>query len=299
MPLPYIKKLAKKHHMSVSSAETKWEEAKKQADKQGKGDNYGYITSIFQSMMKEEHEVSTSTGFSDLFLESLLESKVPIKKAAHMVYHRDYVKTKNKPYRKYDKRKHKQPVSEGVRDYFRGAGRSLMDIHQAGKRESMNAEFDRAVASWFKSLTDFNEFRQSLEPSKLKRLESNKPAPVNEGVWDSVKTIGDRLNRISFAGSNKPHITDEERFYKLREDYQQRLKHIVDLINKYGPDHKPALSAAWKKLSPSARTILMNGIRTIQSQLATPPTKPQPVKHPTGYQHLPRGSEKRRRQRYG
>jgi hypothetical protein len=34
--------------------------------------------------------------------------KVPLKKAARSVYHRDYEKTKNRSYRKYDPRKHKQ-----------------------------------------------------------------------------------------------------------------------------------------------------------------------------------------------
>lgn len=39
------------------------------------------------------------------FLRELLNEaakKKPLKKAAASVYHRDYVKTKNKPYRKYD-----------------------------------------------------------------------------------------------------------------------------------------------------------------------------------------------------
>lgn len=34
--------------------------------------------------------------------------KVPLKKAAKSVYHRDYLKTKNKPYRKYDPKKHQE-----------------------------------------------------------------------------------------------------------------------------------------------------------------------------------------------
>ena len=39
------------------------------------------------------------------FLRELLEEgkkKKPLKQAAKSVYHRDYEKTKNKPYRKYD-----------------------------------------------------------------------------------------------------------------------------------------------------------------------------------------------------
>lgn len=43
----------------------------------------------------------------ELLKEILAEAKkVPLKKVARSVYHRDYVKTKNKPYRKYDADKH-------------------------------------------------------------------------------------------------------------------------------------------------------------------------------------------------
>lgn len=40
------------------------------------------------------------------FLEEA--KKVPLKKAAKSVYHRDYLRTKNKPYRKYDPKKHER-----------------------------------------------------------------------------------------------------------------------------------------------------------------------------------------------
>jgi hypothetical protein len=44
----------------------------------------------------------------ELLKELLNEAakKKPLKKAAKSVYHRDYVKTKNKPYRKYDAAEH-------------------------------------------------------------------------------------------------------------------------------------------------------------------------------------------------
>lgn len=40
------------------------------------------------------------------------EKKKPLKKAAASVYHRDYVKTKNKPYRKYDKAEYERNKGE-------------------------------------------------------------------------------------------------------------------------------------------------------------------------------------------
>lgn len=40
------------------------------------------------------------------------EKKPSLKKAARSVYHRDYVKTKNKPYRKYDPAEYKKEKGE-------------------------------------------------------------------------------------------------------------------------------------------------------------------------------------------
>lgn len=45
------------------------------------------------------------------FLEEA--KKVPLKKAAKSVYHRDYLRTKNKPYRKYDPKKHQKNKGDG------------------------------------------------------------------------------------------------------------------------------------------------------------------------------------------
>lgn len=65
MPTPYIKKVAKKHRSSVSTMEKKWADAKAAAKRQGKADNYAYITSIFKTMANE----SVNIKFSD-FLKS-------------------------------------------------------------------------------------------------------------------------------------------------------------------------------------------------------------------------------------
>lgn len=56
--------------------------------------------------------MTTNTDYQPMeLLKEMLqldEAKKPLKKAARSVYHRDYLKTKNKPYRKYDPRKHKE-----------------------------------------------------------------------------------------------------------------------------------------------------------------------------------------------
>jgi hypothetical protein len=61
--------------------------------------------------------MTTDTEYKPMaLLKEMLDlteaKKAPLKKAARSVYHRDYLKTKNKPYRKYDPRKHKE--SEGA-----------------------------------------------------------------------------------------------------------------------------------------------------------------------------------------
>lgn len=40
------------------------------------------------------------------------KKKKPLKKAAASVYHRDYMKTKNKPYRKYDAAEYQREKGE-------------------------------------------------------------------------------------------------------------------------------------------------------------------------------------------
>jgi hypothetical protein len=70
MPTAYIKKLASEGHGSVESLEKKWDEAKAKALKQGKADNYGLITHIFQQMVgaatvpleAKQRLAATSTG---------------------------------------------------------------------------------------------------------------------------------------------------------------------------------------------------------------------------------------------
>jgi hypothetical protein len=53
MPNNYIKSLSEKGKGSVKSLEKKWDTAKSQAKKQNKDDNYAYITSIFNNIIKE------------------------------------------------------------------------------------------------------------------------------------------------------------------------------------------------------------------------------------------------------
>ena len=53
MPQAYVQKLAKKHGVSVSSAEKMWERAKTSAEKQGHEEDFEYVTGVFKRMMGE------------------------------------------------------------------------------------------------------------------------------------------------------------------------------------------------------------------------------------------------------
>jgi hypothetical protein len=59
MSTSYVKKLASKHGVSTSTAEKHWKMAKASAQKEGHGEDYGYVNSIFKNMMHENCYVPT------------------------------------------------------------------------------------------------------------------------------------------------------------------------------------------------------------------------------------------------
>jgi hypothetical protein len=72
MPTGYVKKLAKKHKMSVGAAEKKWDRAKAAAKKEGHEEDYDYITGVFKNMMGESGAAPTFMQF--LILENEMET---------------------------------------------------------------------------------------------------------------------------------------------------------------------------------------------------------------------------------
>lgn len=52
MPKPYVKDVAKKKHITVHKAESRWQRAKQRAGAEGHAGDYGYITGIFKRMNK-------------------------------------------------------------------------------------------------------------------------------------------------------------------------------------------------------------------------------------------------------
>lgn len=78
-----------------------------------KGLNKVGVNNLTRKVYKEDEDLSSPMSFlNELMMldEGDKPKKKSLKKAAKSVYHRDYVKTKNKPYRKYD------PSERGEKD---------------------------------------------------------------------------------------------------------------------------------------------------------------------------------------
>lgn len=80
MPVPYLKKLADQGHGSLPSLEKKWDEAKKIAKDEGKGENYGYITGILKKMLGIKSNVLASNRrlWSGTILSAMATAYDPI-----------------------------------------------------------------------------------------------------------------------------------------------------------------------------------------------------------------------------
>ena len=70
MPTDYIKKLSKEGKGSVATLESKWAEAKAQANKAGKANNFAYITSIFQNMINAKIKDPLEAGAQPMQLNA-------------------------------------------------------------------------------------------------------------------------------------------------------------------------------------------------------------------------------------
>jgi hypothetical protein len=415
MPQNYVKELAKKHNISVEVAESEWSNAKKQAKKQGKPDNFAYITSIFKKMMGESKEISLKsylslmedlenqsydrapTGdknefsfstdteemddisdedFSDEYdfndsgdldsheqehadederiqeltdqisqlqaeldelqgggeespedfgddedfdydeeptdelsdedfsdedfsqhknhqlskvipprtddsdqyveghkfgiLNDLLTEGVKrkkLKKAAKAVYHRDYEKTKNKVYRKYDKRP--DYVKEGMWDYLKGAGaetadkfnkakQGIQDIHAAGQKRSATQE-----------LTNVTQMLVNLIV-KYRKLKADYNAKfVNEGAWDYLKGVGsEAANKVQkfssdvHAAGQKSSMSAE--LQRLADKSNRAFDKMASLTRQLGPDSEKVVASILKTAPRGVALAIYNKLRKQQ-----------------------------------
>lgn len=65
MPSTYITNISKKTKISVSTLERLYREAKAAAKKQGKDEDYAYVTSIFKTMVKGHKKKVSKEEYTD------------------------------------------------------------------------------------------------------------------------------------------------------------------------------------------------------------------------------------------
>lgn len=158
-------------------------------------------------------------------MQELIEATRVSKKAAAAVYHRDYERTKNKPYRKYDPADHKksteeeeesidvdddQPVNEGAKNTLsRIAKRSVGKINKGlskiakiqGRDDMPNDTLrdKRTVNNAIKKMSS----DQAEEVVKNIRRQQKNNKRVDEGAWDFIKGAAHHVgNNVKQAVGN-------------------------------------------------------------------------------------------------
>jgi hypothetical protein len=201
------------------------------------------------------------------FLRSLLTEKsigkkrVPIKTAQKAVYHRDYVKTKKKPYRKY----HPEQTNEGFADYAKSmassagsgianagrsmanAGRSAVDaVKQVPGQIQQKAQAAHANASTQSAIGDAKSAAYKLAVTIHKYLKLKNSAPVQEGLMDYMRGAGQETGKkinaavqpirdIHSAGKERSRTAD---MAKLNNEAKIHFTELVRLLNRVPQDQR-------------------------------------------------------------
>ncbi len=217
---------------------------------------------------------STSCDFiRDLML--ITEKKKPLVKAAKSVYHRDYLKTKKKPYREY----HPEQTNEGVMDYARGVGqhvgRKVVDTlankgqqilqpirqaHAAGQQASHQADRQRLQQSVGETVQQLGTLTLDIyRLSQQLHGSNNSRQQTSEGVFDYMKGAGSALtgmtrqaaghvagaiNRAGQAVASKGreiHQAGQQRSMqgdldRLISSKEQLMQRLIQLSKRVGPE---------------------------------------------------------------
>lgn len=194
-----------------------------------------------------------------------------LEKSAADVYHRDYMKTKDKKYRKYsakNRARRATPVEEGLLDYARGAGgylgtqatkylndsrRKIAEpfekIHAAGKERSRQAEINKKndiIKQGISELARIIEHRKKLV-SQIREL-GESVEYTNEGLWDYFKGASSSAgSQVAASAKEFGHAAKEfggklatgvenvhraGRKESLRSEYERTLRAEARLVSK-------------------------------------------------------------------
>jgi hypothetical protein len=207
-----------------------------------------------------------------LLSEGRTKKKKNVRRYAKSVYHRDYEKTKNMPYRHY------QPsnVREGMWDYVKGAGQEtankarqfsqpIRDIHAAGKRSSAQRELTDTISKLVKAIGIHRNIKRQL-------------SQTNEGMWDYVKGAGQEtankarqfsqpIRDIHAAGKRSSAQSDLDKYQRISN---RLFDNVVQLMRQVGPDSARVVSAALKSAPAGIRLAIYNKIKRLNNPKDSP-----------------------------
>ncbi len=173
-------------------------------------------------------------------IKELVEASRVSRKSAASVYHRDYERTKNKPYRKYDKRKHakgteeeevsdselagaESQVEEGAWDFIKGAAghvgntvkQAVGNTVQAGQTASLQGDLAKKVEQLGQALAVYDKLKatqpQPQQPAQQQPAQQqvNPARQRNPQNQAPAGKPGDAVP-AAFRSTTKPRIRNGE-----------------------------------------------------------------------------------------
>lgn len=172
MPTSYIKELHKEGHGSIAALEKKWDEAKAIAVKEGKADNFAYVTSIFKRLVGVKATFFTKTEASGAFFQHLAAKyKISLPEAQQRwQFAKDRASKEGHP--------NNVPYILQILEDMRGEKDRVVDRMQ--KKQDQQ-----------KTLQDKSDLYRPAAPSQREQRESRemKEAPKNEPQGEKAKLV--------------------------------------------------------------------------------------------------------------
>lgn len=171
-------------------------------------------------------------------IKELIEAAKVSRKSAASVYHRDYERTKNKAYRKYDPRKHKsteeeevsdselegaeEQVEEGAWDFIKGAAgyaggqvkQAVGNAVQAGQTQSAMADLTKKIGQLAQALATYDKLKPAQAPQQQQQAKPQQQQQVNQARQRNPqdRQPGKPSDAVpaAFRATEKPRIRNGE-----------------------------------------------------------------------------------------
>lgn len=178
-------------------------------------------------------------GESFSFLKDILteaKKKKKLKKAyAKSTYHRDYLKTRNKPYRKFQD--HESTTNEGVFDFVKGASsavsdklkqvpNNLRDIRDSGRSASIVGDIKSLVRSLAQTIFKYNKLKNG---SQVREGLGDYFGGVANETGNKLKQAVQPLKDIHNAGKARSLEADLQ---KLTSVASEQFGQLMNLLSK-------------------------------------------------------------------